>query len=93
MAKPTEYQQEVDLLRGQVGLLSVEGVWTSKDPPKVSGIYGQLLQGLEAGDSLRRAFTRLHMASEANRTNAFQILTLVTDYRRELQSKAKQKGK
>lgn len=77
------------MLRGQIGTLGVVGLWTSKNPPKVAGIYGQLLQGLEAGESLIRAFTRLHMASEANRTNAYTILTMVRNYRSKLDTELK----
>lgn len=88
-ASESVYQQEVDVLRGQIGTLGVVGLWTSKDPPKLAGVYGQLLQGLEAGESLIRAFTRLHMASEANRTTAHTILTLVQNYKSTLDKQSK----
>lgn len=93
MADQSIYQQEVDVLRGQIGTLGVVGLWTSKDPPKVAGIYGQLLQGLEAGEDLIRAFIRLHMASEANRTNAKKILTLVQTYDAKTTAQRKKAGK
>lgn len=83
------YQQEVDVLRGQIGTLGVVGLWTSKNPPKVAGIYGQLLQGLEAGESLIRAFTRLNMASEADRTTKYTILQLVQNYKSKLDAQSK----
>lgn len=86
----TDYQQEVDVLRGQLGPLGEVGEWTSKNPPKVAGVYGIVLQGLEAGESLIRAFTRLNMTSEASRTNAYKILTLVRAY--SVKQKAKPKG-
>lgn len=83
------YQQEVDVLRGQLGTLHVTGVWTSKNPPKFTGIFGKLLQDELAGEYLIRAFTRLHMTAEANRTNAYTILTLVQNYRSKLQAQTK----
>lgn len=86
------YQQEVDVLRGQIGTLGVVGLWTSKNPPKVAGIYGQLLQGLEAGESLIRAFTRLHMASEAHRANSYRILALVKSYEVKSRTQTKRKS-
>lgn len=93
-SKPlSAYQQEIDVLRGQLGTLRVVGVWTSKDPPKFTGIFGQLLQGENAGVNLIRAFTRLHMAAEANRTNAYTILTLVQNYRSKLQAEARKQAK
>lgn len=87
------YQQEVDVLRGQLGTLHITGVWTSKDPPKFTGIFGKLLQDENAGVYLIRAFTRLHMAAEANRTNAYTILTLVQNYRSKLQAEARKQAK
>lgn len=89
---PSTYQQEVDVLRGQIGTLSEIGEWTKKDPPKAAGIYGVILQGFEAGESLIRAFTRLHMASEANRTNAYNTLTLVRQYKVKTETKPKRGG-
>lgn len=74
------YQQEVDFLRGQIGTLDVVGLWTSATPPKWTGVYGIALEFLEAGESLIRAFVRLHEASEADRTTAKAILTLVQQY-------------
>lgn len=90
--KPSVYQQEVDVLRGQIGDIGVTGLWTSKDPPKLAGVYGVLLQGLEAGESLIRAFVRLHEASEANRTNQYEILTLVKAYEKKYATKSKKKS-
>lgn len=92
-AGASTFQQEVDVLRGQIGTLGVVGLWTSKNPPKLAGIYGQLLQGLEAGESLIRAFTRLHMASEANRTNAYNILKLVQAYDAKIEKQTKKANK
>jgi hypothetical protein len=77
----TDPQQEVDFLRGQLGALSEAGTWTAKNPPKFTGSFGILLQDLEGGESLIRAFIRLHEASEARRTNAKAILTLVQNYK------------
>jgi hypothetical protein len=77
----TAEQQEIDFLRAQVGTLGTIGLWTSKNPPKFTGAFGTMLQGLEGGESLIRAFVRLHEASEANRTNAKAILTLVQQYK------------
>lgn len=81
MAPLSTQQQEVDFLRGQLGPLTTSGLWTSATAPKLTGIYGQLLQDLEAGESLIRAFVHLHMASEARRASAKQILALVNAYR------------
>lgn len=89
---PSLYQQEVDVLRGQIGQLGVTGLWTSKDPPKLAGIYGVLLQGLEAGESLIRAFVRLHETAEATRTNEYKILTLVKAYDKKYGPKPKKKS-
>lgn len=77
----TTFQQEVDVLRGQVGSLNVISLWTGKNPPALAGVYGLALQQLEGGESLIRAFIRLHEASEANRANAKAILTLVQNYK------------
>ena len=81
MSAATDYQQEVDFLRGQIGTLSLNSIWTAANPPKFTGAFGILLQDLEGGESLIRAFVRLHMASEASRTNANAILTLVRQYK------------
>lgn len=92
-ASLSTFQQEVDVLRGQLGTLRVTGIWTSKDPPKFTGIFGTLLQDELAGVFLIRAFTRLHMAAEANRTNAYTILTLVQNYRSKLDAEARKQAK
>lgn len=89
----SDFQQEVDVLRGQLGTLHVTGTWTSKAPPKFTGIFGTLLQDENAGVFLIRAFTRLHMAAEADRTNAYTILTLVQKYRLQLQAEARKRAK
>ena len=81
MSTTTTPQQEVDFLRGQIGTLSQTGIWTAKNPPKFTGPFGILLQDLEGGESLIRAFIRLHEASEASRANAKAILTLVQEYK------------
>lgn len=80
-ASLTTAQQEVDFLRGQLGTLSESGLWTSATAPKLTGIYGLLLQDLEAGVSLIQAFRRLHEASMANRASAQKILALVKAYK------------
>lgn len=82
----SNYQQEVDFLRGQLQPLNLANTWTTKNPPKLTGVYGTFLQGLEGGQSLIRAFTRLHMASEATRTNAHAILTMVQAKARALET-------
>ena len=87
-----DYQQEIDFLRGQTGTLSQTSIWTSKNPPKFTGAFGILLQDLEGGESLIRAFIRLHEASEASRTNAKAILTLVQKYKIEVTPKPRKTG-
>lgn len=75
------YQQEIDILRGQVGTLNIVGLWTSADPPKVTGVWGRLLQGLMAGVSLRDAFAELNHAAAATRDNAAKMLVLVENHK------------
>lgn len=84
------FQQEVDQLRNQIGVLKTSGIWTATNPPKLTGVYGTALQSLLAGEYLIRAFTRLHIASEANRTTQYTILTLVRQYKIKLEAKPKQ---
>ena len=92
MSVTNPYQEEINFLRGQTGTLSEANVWTSKNPPKFTGAFGILLQDLEGGESLIRAFIRLHEASEASRTNAKAILTLVQKYKIEVTPKPRKTG-
>lgn len=78
------YQQEVDVLRGQIKELDVSAIWTSADPPKAAGIYGVLLQGLQAGDSLINAFARLNDAAADTRNTNYNVLQLVLAYQTKL---------
>ena len=89
VASASDFQQEVDVLRGQVGTLNIVGPWVSKDPPKVAGIWGQLLQGIEAGVSLRDSFANLNHAAAATRDNAAKVRALVADHRTPVFTKEK----
>jgi len=71
------FQQEVDVLRGQVTELHVVGLFSPATAPKVAGVYGRLLQGLDAGVSFRDAFANLNHAAAATRNNSAHILSLV----------------
>lgn len=73
----SDFQQQVDVLRGQVGDLNVAGVWTDANPPKWTGPLGLALQGLEAGVSLRNAFANLNHAAASVRDSSATILTKV----------------
>lgn len=75
------YQQEIDILRGQVGTLNIVGLWTSANPPKVAGVWGRLLQGLMAGVSLRDAFASINHAAAVTRDNNAKILALVKNHK------------
>lgn len=75
------FQQEVDLLRGQVGTLDIVGLWTSANPPKLTGIWGLLLQRLDAGVSLRNAIHQIDVAAAATRDNTAHILGLVRSHK------------
>jgi hypothetical protein len=64
------HQQEIDVLRGQLGTLSVGGVWTDVNPPHFAGAYGKMLQDLDAGVYLRDAFANLNQAAAHVRNTA-----------------------
>lgn len=73
----SDFQQQVDILRGQVGDLNMAGVWTDANPPKWTGPLGLMLQGLDAGVSLRNAFANLNQAAASVRDSSATILTKV----------------
>lgn len=77
----TNYQDEIDVLRGQVGSLTYAGVWTDENPPKFSGNYGKLLQSLYAGVSLRDAFANLNDAAASVRDSSATVLSMVKDHK------------
>jgi hypothetical protein len=73
-------QQEIDVLRGRVDLLSVEGVWTAVNPPLFAGTYGRLLQDLEAGVQLRDSFATLNHTAASVRDSAQKVYNLIDDH-------------
>lgn len=77
----SDYQQEIDVLRGNLDTLTVSGVWTDPTPPKFTGMYGRMLQDLEAGVKLRDSFATLNDAAAKVRNNQFNILRLVKEHK------------
>ena len=77
----SDQQQEIDVLRGQVQLLNDAGVWTAKNPPKFTGNYGRMLQGLLAGEQLRNAFATLNKAAASVRDSTATSLALVKNHK------------
>lgn len=75
------FQQEVDVLRGQVSELHVVSLFSPTTAPRVAGVYGRLLQGLDAGVSFRDAFANLNHAAAATRNNSAHILSLVRNHK------------
>lgn len=51
----TEFQQEIEALRGEVGSLKFGKTWQQGSPPKVAGPFGPALQSVEVGNNLRLA--------------------------------------
>lgn len=70
-------QQEVDVLRGQLGVLSFASVWQAANPPRFTGVYGALLQGFMAGDQLSSAFAHVNHGAAALRDGTYAGLALV----------------
>lgn len=87
--KASIFQQEVDVLRGQVTELHVVGLFSPKTAPKVAGVYGRLLQGLDAGVSFRDAFANLNHAATATRNNSAHVLSLIRAHKTPMFSKPK----
>lgn len=71
------FQQEVDVLRGQLGTLSYASVWTAAKAPRFTGVYGALLEGFQAGDQLIKAFAHVNHGAAALRDGNFIGLALV----------------
>lgn len=73
--------QEIDTLRGEIGSLMFDRIWTGPNPPKAAGTFGTALEVLFVGVVLRDGFANFNGQTTKALADSEKIVTLVKNHK------------